>query len=84
MKTQKFRVFRFAQKRGIPFTAVRKVLSALGAPPSLSQVPVKRITNKQYNAHLDAYITVSSRHGGDKRDINRDTANKAIDVLKNL
>lgn len=78
MRTNKARVFRAAQKRGIPVEVVRKMLAVHGAPPTLSEMPAKRKKMKIFSPYLGHDITITVRDARDYRDISSDFANEMI------
>ena len=83
MKTQKFRVFRVAQKRGFTPQQVREFLRMVGAPPTLAEVPEVRESFERYS-HFGGFVGIvpaTRRKEGDERDITPTLAKQLVERL---
>ena len=80
MKTQKFRVFRAAQKRGFTPQQVREFLRMVGAPPTLAEVPEMRESFERYT-FFRGVVPATRRQKGDERDITPQMAKQLVERL---
>jgi len=82
MKTQKFRVFRYAEKRQMIPAEVRAILAGLMYPPTLAEVPAQYVVSV-HERREDGYISHRrNRADGDARDITREQADAAIRFIE--